>query len=217
MKKRLKWIALGVVSLALVIPLICLLVFISKTMDAGDAKQYCIKNTEVDAASFYPTRYDVFEGENPPEYAFWVAEDGLSKRQELFIFRLVQFGPFRRTQIWDRLRFAYHALSGEGEVVGSVMFTPRNPEGQKEATNWMVFYSSNQYRISTSVITVEENGTLCTREGSFATRQPFVAVLPDLGEKDGVSRKFVKAEFFDAYGNLVDTIVGNTKNEGTLE
>lgn len=217
MKKRIKWIIIGFSFLILLIPLICLLVFISKTMNAGEADQYCLENTETNADLFYGTRYELYEEENPTQYAFWVAEDGLSGRQELFLFQNVQFGPFKKSRGWDRLRFAYHALGDEGEPVGSVMFTPRDLRSRKRTTNWMVFYSSNKEHIYKCIFSVEENGEPCTIEKAASINMAFAIVLPDLGEKNGVSRKFIKAEFYDVDGNLVATMGANTRKSETSE
>lgn len=207
MKKRLKWIIIEIISLVLLIPLICLLVFLSRTMNAAGTHKYSVDNTEIHAVSFETARYSAYD--EGVEYAFRVAADAMSTRSELFIFRGVQFGPFGKSREWDRFRFAYHALTDEDELVGSVMFTPRDYKGQKQATNCMVFYSSNTLNhIFRCVLTVEENGELCTIENCSITNKAFVAILPDLGEKDGVTRKFVKAEFFDVDGNLVATMNG---------
>lgn len=209
MKKRLKWIILGIIFLVLLVPLIFLLVFLSKTMDANGTYKYSTENTEIHAVSFETTRYTAYGAE--AEYAFRVAADSMSTRSELFIFRKVQFGSFRKSWEWDRFRFAYHALTDDGELVGSVMFTPRDCRGKKQITNCMVFYSSNTfYHIFRCILTVEENGELCTMERCSFTNKAFIVILPDLGEKDGITRKFVKAEFFDTNGNLVTTINGKT-------
>ena len=185
MKKRLKWIVIGIISLLILIPLIYLLIFISKTMNSAGTHKYSTDNTEIHAVSFEAARYRPFGEE--VEY--------------------VQFGPFRKSREWGRFRFAYHALTNEEELVGSVLFTPRDYRGQKQTTNCMVFYSSNpSNQISRCIFTVEENGELCTVENISLTKKAFVAILPDLGEKDGVLRKFVKAEFFDLDGNLVETM-----------
>lgn len=205
MKKRLKWIVTGIISLVLFIPLIYLLIFISKTMNSAGTHKYSADNTEIHAVSFEAARYRPFGEE--VEYQFRVASDAMSTRSELFIFQGVQFGPFRKSREWGRFRFAYHALTNEEELVGSVLFTPRDYRGQKQTTNCMVFYSSNpSNQISRCIFTVEENGELCTVENISLTKKAFVAILPDLGEKDGVLRKFVKAEFFDLDGNLVETM-----------
>ncbi len=205
MKKRLKWIVTGIISLVLFIPLIYLLIFISKTMNSAGTHKYSTDNTEIHAVSFEAARYRPFGEE--VEYQFRVASDAMSARSELFIFQGVQFSSFRKSREWDRFRFAYHALTDEEELVGSVLFTPRDYRGQKQTTNCMVFYSSNLLNhISRCTFTVEENGELCTVENNSLTKKAFVAILPELGEKNGVSRKFVKAEFFDSDGNLVATM-----------
>lgn len=80
---------------------------------------------------------------------------------------------------------------------------------KKQSVNWMVFYSSNKHHISHIDITIKEDGKVRILEPGASTEMAFVVVLPDLGTQDGVYREFVKAEFFDAEGNLVETIVGN--------
>ncbi len=210
MKRRLK---LGIVFLVLAIPLICLFVFIKTTMNAGDIDQYCLNNTKIGAISYGGMRY-YGKGESG-KYAFWVAEDSLSGGQELFMFRLAQFGPFERSTIWDRLDFAHHVTSEE--PVGSFVFTPRDPGNRKQATNWMVFYSSNPYRIHRYVFTVEENGHRFTMEGAESINMAFVNVLPGLGEREGILRIFVKAEFYDVDGKLIATIDGKDGNSQELK
>ena len=209
MKKRLKWIFLGSIFAGLTIIFICLFTFLSKTIDAGKMKQYCIDNTKINAASFNNMRHTEYNEENKIEYSFWVAEDGASDQQELFIFQQVQFGPIKGTTRWDRFRFAYHASSDADEIVSRVMFPPRNTKNKKQSVNWMVFYSSNKHHISHIDITIREDGRVRTLESGVATEMAFAVVLPDLGVQDNIYREFVKAEFFDGEGNLVETIVGD--------
>ena len=209
MKKRLKWIFLGSITACLIIIFLCLFTFLSRTIDAGEMKQYCIDNTKISATSFDNMRHTKYNKENRIEYSFWVAEDGLSDQQELFIFQQVQFGPIKRTTRWDRFHFAYHASSSADEIVSRVWFTPRDTGNKKQSVNWMVFYSSNKHHISHIDITIKEDGKVRILEPGAATEMAFVVVLPDLGTQDGVYREFVKAEFFDAEGNLVETIVGD--------
>lgn len=217
MQKKLKWIILGVIIPVLLIPLICLLVFISKTMDLDGTYRYSAENTEIHAVGFETARYHSY-GKDFVQYVFRVSTAAMSARSELFIFQGVQFGPFLQSMAWDRFRFAYHALSDEGEHIGSVMFTPRDGRNQKQATNLMVFYSSNAFeRIFWCTFTVEENGELHTIEAYSLTDRAFLVILPDLGEKDGVLRKFVKADFFDSDGNFIATMDGETRKNQVPE
>ncbi len=210
MKKRLMWIFLGIFSVALIAVLVCLITFISKSMDASGMSRYCTENTETNATSFLATRHMEGGGKNWTEYAFWVAEDGVSDQQELYIFQKVQFGPIKSSREWDRFRLACHVSGNPDEIVSSIIFTPRDTRNRKQSTNWMVFYSSGQPHVSRCTFTVEEDGKTCTISGKgVATGKAFVTILPDLGVKDGVSRKFVKAEFFDVEGNLVETVEGD--------
>jgi hypothetical protein len=211
-KKRLKWIFLGSIIAGLIIIFVCLFTFLSRTIDAGEMKPYCIDNTKINAASFDNMRHMEYNEENRIEYSFWVAADGLSDQQELFIFQKVQFGPIERTIIWERFHFACHASSDADEIVSQVMFTPRNTRNKKQSVNWMVFYSSNKHHISHIDITIKEDSKVCILKSGVATEQAFSVVLPDLGTQDGVYREFVKAEFFDKEGNLVETIAGNLQD-----
>lgn len=171
-------------------------------------RQYCIDNTKVDATLF--TRYGAG---NEPTYAFWIAEDGVFNSQELFIFREAQWGMIKRTTRWNRFSFVDHASGGADEIVSSVMFTPRDSKNKKTTTNVIVFYSSNKHNISRHIFTIEEDGKICTEEHGSSTSQAFVSVI-SVGVKDGVLRKFVKAEFFDGDGNLVETILGDGQTYG---
>lgn len=167
----------------LFIPLTCLLVFISKTINAGGVDQYCLENTETSADSFGNIRYEVYEEGNFVEYAFWVAEKGLSGRQELFMFQQVQFASFQKSRVWDRFRFVYHALGGEGEQVGSVMFTPRDFRDRKQTTNWMVFYSENKEYIYKCIFSADENGKLYTIEKAASINMVFIIVFLISGKR----------------------------------
>ena len=201
MKKKLILIFLSVFSAVFLVILICLFHFLSKTI--SNCRQYCIENTMVNATSFRPVGRSKSYEDNWIQYMFWVAEDGVSDHQELFIFQQVQFGSL------DRYRFVNQISGDMDEIVSSVMFTPRDTRNRKQSTNWMVFYSSNSHHISRVIFTVEENGKICTIESGDSTHMPFIFVLPDLGIKDGVYREFVKAEFYDMDRNLVETVVGN--------
>ena len=211
MKKRWKWIFFGGFFAVFIIVAVCLIIFLSKTISPGnEAEEYCIKNTAINATSFDVVGYMEHDEGNWTRYIYWIAEDGLSDRQELFIFQQVQFGPMGSSMKWNRFRFPYHVSSGEDEIVGSVTFTPHDMRNRDLSVDWMIFYSSNEHHISRYTFTVEEDGkTYTTKDGMVSTDQAFAVTLPDLGVKDGVSRKFVKAEFFDAQGKLVETIEGN--------
>lgn len=216
MKKKSIWIFLGIVFLVFTISQICLFRFLSKTMSVADTKQYMMENTRINAASFRPVCEKKYDSGNWTNYSFWAAEDGLSNRQELFIFQKVQFGPFQGSLEWQRYRFICHASSATDEIVGSVMFTPRNTRNQKSSTNWIAFYSSNGYDICHHIFTIKEDGKIYTIEMGSSSRMAFVTILPDLGVKDGVSREFVKAEFFDINWKLVETITADAINDQTL-
>ncbi|MDE7299434.1 MAG: hypothetical protein K2N94_11485, partial [Lachnospiraceae bacterium] len=153
MKRKFKLVVIGSFFAVLIIILVCLAVFITKTMSVNDTYQYCINNTTVGATSFI--RYGIG---SESSYAFWVAGDGVSDLQELFIFRKTPFGLIESTAEWDRFSFVYHASTGLDEIVDSVMFTPRDSKNQKKTINVIVFYSSNKYNISRHIFTIEENG-----------------------------------------------------------
>lgn len=194
MKKKLIWIFLGITFFIFVVSQICLFRFLSKTMSVADTKQYMMENTTINATSFRAVCQTEHDSENWIEYSFWAAEDWLpNPQQELFIFQGVQFGPFENSMEWQRERFAYHVSTAAGEIVGSVMFTPRNTRNRKSSTDWIAFYSANGYDICHHILTIEEDGRICTIEMGSSSRMAFVTVLPDLGVKDGVTRKFVKA------------------------
>lgn len=206
MKKKSKWIVLGVVLFVLAIPLICLFTFLSKTMSVDGTYGYSSDQTELGAFSFEIARHSTYEEGSFASYLFQVAVDG-RMRSEIFIFRGAQFGPFSKSYAWDRFCFESHALSEGDEIVSSVMFTPHDLRNREQSTDWMVFYASDMFdHVSRCIITVEENGELCTEEKMSLTSETFFVLLTDLGEKDGVSRKFVKAEFFDKKGRLTATI-----------
>lgn len=217
MKKKLIWIFSGIALLVFIIIQIRLFLFLSKTMSVSETRQYCIDNTTINATSFRPVRHIEQNSENKTEYSFWAAEDGLSNRQELFIFHGVQFGPFKSSMKWERHQFNHHTSSTTDEIVGSIMFTPRNTKNQKSSTNWIAFYSSNGYDICHHILTIEEDGNICTIEMGSSSRMAFVTILPDLGVKDGVLRKFIKAEFFDENWNLVEVITADSINDQTSE
>jgi len=200
MNKRLKYFLWGFVLVALIYIAIEFIVFMSGTIFRSDIEQYCIESTAVNATAFTRKEY------NEIDYTFWVSEDGSSDLQELFIFKNAQWGFIKGTRNWDRYSFIYHASSGIEEIVSDVMFTPRDRNNKKRSTNILVFYSSNKHNIANYIFTIEENDRIITETGIIVPKKAFVVVLPDLGTKDGITRKFIKVEFFDDEGNLVEII-----------
>lgn len=198
MKKKLKMIFFGLSIVILIISLIYIVTFMSRTIRSGDVEKYCIDNTTTNATSF--VRYGVT---SDPSYAFWIAEDSLSNLQEIFIFKKAQIGSINRTKRFNRFSFVYHTSSSIDEGIGSIMFMPRDDKNKKKSTNLLIFYSSNNNRITSYTLTFEENGDECTRKGKVSTEQPFIVSISGLGVNDGVTRKFIKVEFFDDEGILV--------------
>ncbi|MCL2222575.1 MAG: hypothetical protein FWC20_10175 [Oscillospiraceae bacterium] len=200
MKKKLVLATVTLCLVALCTTVMFFVLFMSKSITSSEVMQFCLDNSTTEATSF--SRFGI---SGFPQYAFWIAT-GNNEAQELFIFRKARFGFFSET---NRFNFVNSVASDPSEIVSSVMFMPRDDSGEKMNTNLLVFFSSNtqSQSIASYSIVFEEDSDVCIREGGVGTDQWFVVSVSNLGTNNGMSRKFISADFFDRDGGLVDSTI----------
>jgi hypothetical protein len=196
MKKKIILISVGILVAAIAAGAVYTVSFFSNTLAAGDVEQYCIDNTTVGATSFRTQRFS-----SNRTYAFWVAENSDTNAQEIFVFRKAQS---MLLEDFDRFSYIHSASSSINEVIGSIMFAPRDDNNRKTSTNMLLFYSLNKDRITHYTLTYYESGDECTRKGWVDTEMPFIISIPHLGAFNGVTKDFISAEFYDDTWNLIE-------------
>lgn len=200
MKKRqiIRYILISIVIIVASI-LAYILNFYVTTLTGKEMRLYCQNNTSTNSTDFM--RY---ETTSLQQYAFWVAEyNEQLVQQEMFIFRKkLLFNLFDV----NRYIYSHQAIGNMDQIVGSVLFNPRDIYGKKSQTSTIIFFSSNPSHIAKFILKFEENTALCTMEKKLTTQKPFVVEFTGIGVKDNVTRDFREIKFYDENNKVISNI-----------
>ena len=131
------------------------------------------------------------------DYAFWVTIGGSnSAPQELFVYKEknLLFTSYKRfAKVMDTIE-----VNSQNHQVGCLQFTFRDETGEKEPTDTMIFYSSNQDQIDRCTYVLQVNGVEEKIEKQIASKKEFVLFIPYLGKTDQPTRILNSAGVYDA-------------------
>lgn len=190
MKK--KFLIVGSVLLGiLILVLLCMLINdLSGTMSDNQIIEYCKKEIGENGNNFsVKDNIDGLDG-----YRFIIVKSNTeSESQKLFAFKKTT-SPL----LGDRWVCAINenGFFESSKAVGSILFTPRNENGEKHQTDAMLFFSGNSEKIDKCGYTISINGNEEIKEIILDSNEAFVFSITDLGSTDETKKTFIKAEFY---------------------
>ena len=208
MKKKLLKSSLFFVILLCIIFISTISWYFLSTMSPNQCYNYCTKNSIRDSNDFMRIDTDDYT----QNYSYYIAKNqNSSKPQEMFIFKKFYWGPFH----FDRYRLILRTTSDNNNYnnslssVGSVQFSPRKDNGEKESGSTIIFFGSSadsnmrsyEYTLKTNneeKLFKENMTSIC---GVWFIR--FSDLNNDVDEKS--KKELMKVDFLDETGNIIYT------------